>query len=76
MHVCVCRYALEPDPLARAALLANLAVNPSLLPKITVFDACISTKREQLVMAGNGQSGSALSNVNSDNFKIVWDGMG
>lgn len=61
-------YAMEPDPIAREALLKNVEANPSLAPKIKVFANCISNKKEVLKMGGDGQSGSAISAVGDANY--------
>lgn len=53
--------AFEPDIAARSELVANVALNPLLEPRIHVYDSCISDKREQLAMKGDpGASWSSL----------------
>jgi hypothetical protein len=48
--------ALEPDPLAFEQLRGNLMLNPSAMAKSSVYWRCISTRDEELVMRGRGDS--------------------
>jgi FkbM family methyltransferase len=56
-------YAIEPDPVAFAALKNNIAINPGIVNKITLFEGCISDKCGKVRLGTKtnfGDSGSSL----------------
>lgn len=65
--------ALEPDMAARSELVANVALNPLLEPRIRIYDKCISDKREKVLMKGD-PGGSWSSTKFFDDKKLpAWE---
>lgn len=54
-------FALEPDPLAFSALVANVNANEHIADRAKLYFECISTQNGPVQMAGNGDSTSRMS---------------
>lgn len=51
-------YAIEPDPMAYSALVANVQKNSRLAPRIKPYFECINGKEGPVTLRGRGDSGS------------------
>jgi FkbM family methyltransferase len=60
-------YALEPDPLAFSALVANINANPDVAARTNAFFECINVEAGPLEMEGTGDSTSRMTG------KLKWD---
>jgi FkbM family methyltransferase len=63
-------YALEPDPLAFSALVANVNANPEVAARTNTFFECINVETGVLEMEGTGDSTSRMTG------KLKWDRAG
>lgn len=55
--------ALEPDPAARAQLLANLALNPALAASIRVIDRALASSTDPVLMGPGRKAGDSMSSA-------------
>ncbi len=55
--------ALEPDPTARAQLLANLALNPALADRIRVVDRALASTAAPVAMGPGRKAGDSMSSA-------------
>lgn len=66
--------AVEPDIVARSELVANVALNPFLEPRIRVYDKCISNKKGKITMKGDpGGSWSSILFFNDKGSLPSWE---
>lgn len=72
-------YAIEPDPLAFSALVANVNLNKEARERIKVYFGVITTEPGPVTMVGNGDSTSHIMSGKVANFgkgKPTWTVMG
>jgi FkbM family methyltransferase len=55
--------ALEPDPLAFEAAVANVALNPELARRVWLFNECIAPQAGNVSMVGRGESSSRIAGL-------------
>eukprot|EP00479_Gromia_sphaerica_P001175 TRINITY_DN11339_c0_g1_i1.p2 TRINITY_DN11339_c0_g1~~TRINITY_DN11339_c0_g1_i1.p2 ORF type:complete len:86 (-),score=15.91 TRINITY_DN11339_c0_g1_i1:513-770(-) len=51
---------LEPDPIAFAGLLQNVAVNPKFSRNITMYNECLANETGIYMIGSSGSSGSRM----------------
>ncbi|TSC57839.1 MAG: methyltransferase, FkbM subfamily protein [Candidatus Peregrinibacteria bacterium Greene0416_19] len=56
-------YALEPDPVAYAALHRNIVMNPQFARKITAVEAALGDSDGESIFGGNGELGNSESTL-------------
>ena len=56
-------YAVEPDPVAIAALKENMALNKELAAKITLFEGCISDSTGSMAIGNQTQFGNSETSL-------------
>lgn len=72
-------FAIEPDPLCRAALRQSVALNPPIAGRTFVSSLCISDGMGELTMRGSGSSGSFVAGLTNSSgqeaYAREWPGM-
>ena len=63
---------LEPDPIAAEKLRWNIALNPSLVPKIEVIERALSRSDAPVVLGSRGQGGDSESSVWFAGARTTW----
>jgi len=62
----------EPDPLSRANLLANIAVNPEIAGKITVVAKAVHSSGRPIRLGSQASGGDSMSSMILPDPKTVW----
>lgn len=62
----------EPDPLSRAMLLANIAVNPEVADRICVVGKAVHAGRGPIRFGSQASGGDSMSSTILPNLKTVW----
>jgi len=56
-------YGLEPDPIAHAEILNNVALNRPLTDNVRLFNACIARQSGEVLLGSRGEGGDSTSSL-------------
>jgi FkbM family methyltransferase len=64
--------SFEPDPVAAKELKANIALNPSLAPKITVMERAVWSETGTVQLGAKTAQGDSMSSVHHKGSAVSW----